>query len=308
MGPYYQAFPEGGSLTIHDDDPARTREQIAQWSSKDARAWERVERVAGRARRRARPAADDRAARPSGPTRPRDVAAPGEAGLAQPRRRRAHGRRRDPADDDEHRRPARRLVRVAEVKGAMAVNGVIGTWAGPYEPGTAYVMAHHSIGDVGDGQLGSWGYPEGGMGAVSAAIRRSAESFGAEVRTDAPVASLLVHGRPGRGRRPRVGRGAAGAGRGHQPAPQARLPRARRRRAPARRLRARHRALAVAQRRREDQPRHRPAADVHRRPERRARPSTTPARWRWRRRWSTSSAPSSTPARGGRRRRRSPTG
>ena len=53
-----------------------------------------------------------------------------------------------------------------EVKGAMAVNGVIGTWAGPYEPGTAYVMAHHSIGDVGDGQLGSWGYPEGGMGAV----------------------------------------------------------------------------------------------------------------------------------------------
>ncbi len=54
-----------------------------------------------------------------------------------------------------------------QVKGALAVNGVIGTWAGPYEPGTAYVMAHHSIGDVGDGQLGSWGYPEGGMGAVS---------------------------------------------------------------------------------------------------------------------------------------------
>jgi phytoene dehydrogenase-like protein len=78
------------------------------------------------------------------------------------------------------------------VKGAMAVNGVIGTWAGPYEPGTAYVMAHHSIGGVGDGQLGSWGYPEGGMGAVSAAIRRSAESFGAEVRTNAAVGSLLV--------------------------------------------------------------------------------------------------------------------
>jgi len=53
-------------------------------------------------------------------------------------------------------------------------------------------MAHHSIGDVGDGQLGSWGYPEGGMGAVADAIRRSAESFGATVRTDAPVASLLV--------------------------------------------------------------------------------------------------------------------
>ena len=57
-----------------------------------------------------------------------------------------------------------------QVKGLMAVNGIIGTWAGPCEPGTAYVMAHHSIGDVGDGQLGSWGYPEGGMGGVSAAI------------------------------------------------------------------------------------------------------------------------------------------
>src|SRR4029079_19230518 len=70
-----------------------------------------------------------------------------------------------------------------QVKGAMAVNGVIGTWAGPYEPGTAYVMAHHSIGDVGDGQLGSWGYPEGGMGAVSAAIEAAARGFGAEIRT-----------------------------------------------------------------------------------------------------------------------------
>src|SRR6476469_9365340 len=39
MGPYYQAFPEGGSLTIHDDDPARTYDEIARWSPKDARAW-----------------------------------------------------------------------------------------------------------------------------------------------------------------------------------------------------------------------------------------------------------------------------
>jgi phytoene dehydrogenase-like protein len=81
-----------------------------------------------------------------------------------------------------------------QIKGALAVNGVIGTWAGPYEPGTAYVMAHHSIGDVGDGQLGSWGYPEGGMGAVSEAIARSARGFGAEIRTNARVARLLVRG------------------------------------------------------------------------------------------------------------------
>ncbi len=85
-----------------------------------------------------------------------------------------------------------------EVKGMMAINGVIGTWAGPCEPGTAYVMLHHSIGDVGDGSMsgtmGSWGYPVGGMGAVSASIASSARSFGAEIRTNAPVERILVQG------------------------------------------------------------------------------------------------------------------
>ena len=79
-----------------------------------------------------------------------------------------------------------------EVKAAMSINGLIGTWAGPYEPGTGYVMAHHSIGDVGDGTLGSWGVPEGGMGAVAVALERSARSFGAEVRTNARVEKILV--------------------------------------------------------------------------------------------------------------------
>jgi phytoene dehydrogenase-like protein len=80
------------------------------------------------------------------------------------------------------------------IKAMLAVNGVIGTWAGPDEPGTAYVMLHHSIGDVGDGHLGSWGFQQGGMGAVSGAIRRSAESFGCEIRTNAKVKKILVQG------------------------------------------------------------------------------------------------------------------
>jgi phytoene dehydrogenase-like protein len=56
------------------------------------------------------------------------------------------------------------------------------------------VMLHHSIGDVGDGHLGSWGFQQGGMGAVSDSIRRSAESFGAEIRTEARVKKILVRG------------------------------------------------------------------------------------------------------------------
>jgi phytoene dehydrogenase-like protein len=76
------------------------------------------------------------------------------------------------------------------VRGALAVSGIIGTWAGPRSPGTAYVMAHHKMGDIGEGQMGSWGFPEGGMGAVTQAMRAAAEHFGARVRTDAEVVKI----------------------------------------------------------------------------------------------------------------------
>ncbi len=55
-------------------------------------------------------------------------------------------------------------------------------------------MAHHKVGDVGDGSLGSWGFPRGGMGGLTTAIADAARSFGAEVRVDAPVASILAKG------------------------------------------------------------------------------------------------------------------
>src|SRR5262249_33336162 len=79
-----------------------------------------------------------------------------------------------------------------QIQGVLAVSGVIGTWAGPRSAGTAYVMAHHKGGDLGDGKIVAWGFPEGGNGAVTQAMRRAAESFGAVIRTDAPVAGILV--------------------------------------------------------------------------------------------------------------------
>ncbi|TDL12288.1 NAD(P)/FAD-dependent oxidoreductase [Mycolicibacterium obuense] len=198
MGPYYQAFPEGGSLTIYEDDPARTYEQLAKWSKKDAQTWpkwnawlEGVADVMGPLLLQVPPTI--------GSHRPADLLE--LAKLAWSQRGISVRTTADVtrlltmsiADllDDWFESP--------QIKGALAVNGVIGTWAGPYEPGTAYVMAHHSIGDVGDGQLGSWGYPEGGMGGVSEAIAKSARSFGAEIRTHARVARLLVRGGEVRG-------------------------------------------------------------------------------------------------------------
>jgi phytoene dehydrogenase-like protein len=78
------------------------------------------------------------------------------------------------------------------VKGFLAINGIIGTWAGPCAPGTAYVLMHHSTGQATEGQVASWGMPEGGMGAVSESIGKAARGFGATIRVDAPVAQVLV--------------------------------------------------------------------------------------------------------------------
>ncbi len=89
-----------------------------------------------------------------------------------------------------------RWFETPEMKGFMAVNGIIGTWAGPDAPGTAYVLMHHSVGDIGDGEVASWGFVEGGMGAVAEACERSARAFGAEIRTEAGVDRVLtVNGR-----------------------------------------------------------------------------------------------------------------
>jgi phytoene dehydrogenase-like protein len=85
-----------------------------------------------------------------------------------------------------------RWFETPQMKGFMSVNGIIGTWAGPDAPGTAYVLMHHSVGDIGDGEVASWGFIEGGMGAVAKACEDSARFFGAEIRTNAGVAKILT--------------------------------------------------------------------------------------------------------------------
>jgi len=79
------------------------------------------------------------------------------------------------------------------LKGSTASSGVVGVWAGPRTPGTAYNLLHHALGQCG-GIEGAWGQVIGGMGAISQALARSAESAGAEIRTGAEVASIDVSG------------------------------------------------------------------------------------------------------------------
>jgi len=75
------------------------------------------------------------------------------------------------------------------VKGAFAFDGIVGAYASPYTPGTAYVLLHHCFGEV-NGKAGVWGHAVGGMGAISQAMAKAAREAGAVIRTDAAVRRL----------------------------------------------------------------------------------------------------------------------
>jgi phytoene dehydrogenase-like protein len=77
------------------------------------------------------------------------------------------------------------------LKATMAASGIIGTYQGVRSPGTAYVLLHHYMGEI-DGAFRAWGIPKGGTGGVSNAIASAARSLGAEIRTGAPVARIIV--------------------------------------------------------------------------------------------------------------------
>ncbi|HEY8383262.1 MAG TPA: NAD(P)/FAD-dependent oxidoreductase [Microvirga sp.] len=70
-------------------------------------------------------------------------------------------------------------------------DAVVGNYASPHTPGTAYVLLHHAFGEV-NGKKGVWGHAIGGMGAITQAMARSARAVGVEIETDAPVAEVLV--------------------------------------------------------------------------------------------------------------------
>ncbi|OFZ96522.1 MAG: FAD-dependent oxidoreductase [Betaproteobacteria bacterium RIFCSPLOWO2_02_67_12] len=78
------------------------------------------------------------------------------------------------------------------IQAAFGFDAVVGNFASPYHPGTAYVLLHHCFGEV-NGQRGAWGHAIGGMGAISEALAASARALGVEIECNAPVAKL----RPG---------------------------------------------------------------------------------------------------------------
>ncbi len=78
-----------------------------------------------------------------------------------------------------------------ELKVALCAPALVGTFAGPRTPGTAYLLTHDTIGTI-NGNHQVWGFSKGGMGMITQAMSKAAEHFGAEVRVNSPVKRILI--------------------------------------------------------------------------------------------------------------------
>jgi phytoene dehydrogenase-like protein len=79
------------------------------------------------------------------------------------------------------------------VKAAFGFDAVVGNYASPDTPGSAYVLLHHVFGEV-NGKKGAWGHAVGGMGSITQAMRQACVDAGVDITVDAPVARVLVEG------------------------------------------------------------------------------------------------------------------
>jgi phytoene dehydrogenase-like protein len=190
QGPYFAPRRDGRALRL-PDDPGRRHAEIARFSAKDADAYPAWDARLADLGRLLGPLLD--AVPPTlGSHRPSDLARQ----IALLTRLRGV----DPRSAvDAVRLLSSSIADLVEpefesdaMRGALSVSGVIGTWAGPRSAGTAYVMLHHHIGDLGDGRTGAWGFPRGGMGGVSAALAAAARAYGVRISTGYPVARIDV--------------------------------------------------------------------------------------------------------------------
>ena len=179
---------ERESLTIHNDDAATARE-FARFSANDGRAlagFRAMVREVG-----------DIVRRQMGRTPPNvgggvtdwvnaGLAAISVVGLSMERRRDLN---------DLFLKPVADLLDMwfenDHVKAALAFDAVVGNFASPHAPGTAYGLLHHALGEI-DGVRGAWVHAIGGMGAISEAMLAEALALGVNVETESKVTEVVV--------------------------------------------------------------------------------------------------------------------
>jgi phytoene dehydrogenase-like protein len=77
------------------------------------------------------------------------------------------------------------------IKAVLGFDAIVGNFASPYTPGTAYVLLHHAFGEV-NGRKGVWGHALGGMGAITQAMARAAREHGVVIETGAPACEVII--------------------------------------------------------------------------------------------------------------------
>jgi phytoene dehydrogenase-like protein len=181
-----------GNYLWRVNDHAKTRREIARHSRLDAEAYDEYGRAMVEMSRFVKPILS---------LTPPDPARPGLAGL-----RDLLGlvqRFRALAPLDRHNQVQLMTMSAVDfldpwfetdvLKATMSASGIIGTFLGVRSPGTAYVLLHHYMGEI-DGAFRSWGLVRGGTGSISNAIADAAREAGAEIRTRAAVARILIRG------------------------------------------------------------------------------------------------------------------
>jgi phytoene dehydrogenase-like protein len=187
----FNPLPNGDYLATWADSE-ETRHELYRHSPRDADAYQEFGRLMQRMAMAVKPILGMSPPDP-GSWRPRDLLAMGR--LAK--------QFRDLGEADLHALVKLMTMSSADYLGewfesealvaAKSASGIIGTFLGPRSPGTAYVLLHHYMGEI-DGVFRAWGFARGGTGSVSESIASAARSFGAEVRTDAPVREVIVQG------------------------------------------------------------------------------------------------------------------
>ena len=76
-------------------------------------------------------------------------------------------------------------------KALFGFDGVVGNFASPQSPGTAYVLLHHLFGEAA-GVPGAWGHAIGGMGSITQAMARACREAGVDIVLNTPVEELIV--------------------------------------------------------------------------------------------------------------------
>jgi phytoene dehydrogenase-like protein len=175
-------FLDESSVQLWDDDE-RCEDEIRNFAPRDVEGWRAMSDVIRRLRDAVRPAGD------------RDM------WIGEPPSREQIEERLDGDEEAKHvlfdwsmAEFVERYLTDEQLQTAYLGQGVIGTNASPFTPGTASIRFHHSSGRL-DGMPGMWGYVKGGMGMVSFYFCDAAREAGAVVATGVSVARIL----PGEG-------------------------------------------------------------------------------------------------------------